>query len=446
MFKCGFYEMDITPFLGCSMPGYFHRRSAKEVWDKIYVRAMAVRNEKNTIAIASVDHVGLSRTEVGLIKERVKAATGILPEQVLINCSHIHQGGPDAGDGIEIDEAYLRLIVNRTADAIILAAQRLEPSELRFGKGKLDGYSFCRIYNMEGGGLQTNPFGMNTKSSVNQARRAVLGPYRKIDKSVQVLDIRQNSKLAGILVNFACHCDVVGSETAVSADYPGELRRILKERYGPDVAVLFLQGPCGNINHVDAFHVDETKHPRRYLEIGRALAEETIKILEHTEASQSGDISAAGKDLFVPIRKPDEKLLAWSEKIIAEIPEDLKALCDFDTDQVDLFFAKKYKTAHESTETTQPVYLQALQIGDMGIYASPGELFGEYGDELIAKSPFECTIVAGYSNGLVGYIVTPECYVEGVYEARQTVLDPPAGGIMNAELLRLGEELYKSRR
>jgi hypothetical protein len=444
MVKCGFYEMDITPFLGCSMPGYFHRRPAKEVFDKLYVRALVIGNEKNILAIAAVDHVGLSRIEVGLIKERVRVATGILPERILINCSHIHQGGPDTGDGIKIDEEYLNHIVYRTADTIILAAQRMEPSELRFGKGVLDGYSFCRIYNMEGGGLQTNPFGMNTKSSANDARRTVLGPCRKIDKSVQVLDIRRNGNVSAVLVNFACHCDVVGSEAAVSADYPGELRRILKERYGQDVIVLFLQGSCGNINHVDAFHVNETKHPKRYLEIGRALADETIKILEHTEPVRSEDVSAAGHDISLALRKPDKELLTWSEKIIADVPDDLKALCDFDTDQVDLFFAKMYKAAHESEETSQPVYLQVLKIGDIGIYASPGELFSEYGDELIVKSPFEHTIVAGYSNGLVGYIVTPECYVDGVYEARQTIFNPSDGGEMNTELLRLGEALSKS--
>jgi hypothetical protein len=445
MLKCGFYEMDITPFLGCGMPGYFHRRPAKEVYDKLYVRAWVVKNEENTLAVAAVDNGGLPRSVIGQIKNRVKTSIGLLPEQVLIACSHIHQGGPDAGGGIEEDEEYLEFIKRRVADTIVLASQRLELSELRFGRGVLDGYSFCRIYNMEGGGLRTNPFGMNTKSNVNAACRAVLGPYRKIDKSVNVVEIRQKDRIAGILVNFACHCDVVGSETAVSADYPGELRRILKERYGHDVAVLFLQGPCGNINHIDAFHVEETKHPRRYLEIGRALAEETIKVLAHTEPSKSGDVLAAGGDLSVPIRKPDEKLMAWSEKIIAETHEDLKALCDFDTDQVDLFFAKKYKAAHESAETTQPVFLQVLKIGDLGIYVSPGELFSEYGDELIAKSPFERTIVTGYSNGLAGYIVAPECYVDGVYEARQTVFEPPGGAVMNAELLRLGETL-KNRR
>ncbi|MDR1947991.1 MAG: hypothetical protein LBQ38_01225 [Spirochaetaceae bacterium] len=441
MLKCGFYEMDITPFLGCGMPGYFHRRPAGEVFDKLYARAWVTGNGKNTVAVAAVDNGGLPRPVIGRIKDRVKTLTGISPEQVLIGCSHIHQGGPDAGGGIDEDEQYLEFITRRVADTIALAAQRLEPSELRFGKGFLDGYSFCRIYNMEGGGLQTNPFGMNTKSSRNEARRAVLGPYRKIDKSVYVVEIRQKGKPAGILVNFTCHCDVVGSETAVSADYPGELRRVLKEHYGHDTAVLFLQGPCGDINHVDAFHVDETKHPKRYLEIGRALAEEAITILGHTEPLKGEEVLAAGRDLPMPLRKPDKKLLAWSEKIIDEIPEDLKALCDFDTGQVDLFFAKKYKAAHESGETVQPVFLQVLKIGDLGIYASPGELFSEYGDELMAKSAFEHTIVAGYSNGLVGYVVTPECYAEGVYEARQTVFEPPGGAAMNAELLSLGEGL-----
>jgi hypothetical protein len=332
------------------------------------------------------------------------------------------------------------------ADTIVLAAQRMEPSELRFGKGCLDGWTFCRIYNMEGGGLQTNPFGMNTKSQVNQARRAVLGPYRKVDQSVQVIEVRQKGKTAGIVVNFTTHPDMVGSDTAISADYPGELRRILKGYYGKDVTVSFIQGPCGDINHVDAFHYNETHYPTRYLELGRALAVEAMNILDHAEPSKSEDVLALGHEISLPLRKLDKDLLAWSEKTLAKITPDLKALSDFDPDQVDLFFANYFKAVHEKEQTSLPAYLQVLKLGDMGIYASPGELFSAFGDELREKSPFERTIVAGYSNGLLGYIVTPGCYVEGVYEARQTILNPPAGGIMNAELLRLGEELHKGKR
>jgi hypothetical protein len=165
--------------------------------------------------------------------------------------------------------------------------------------------------------------------------------------------------------------------------------------------------------------------------------------LEHTEPSKSEDILALGHDISLPLRDLDKELLAWSEKAITGITPDLKALIEFDTDQVDLFFAHYFKAIHKKEGTTLPAYLQVLKIGDMGIYASPGELFSVYGDELMAKSPFERTMVAGYSNGSLGYIVSPDCYVDGVYEARQTILNPPAGGLMNAELLRLGEALNK---
>jgi hypothetical protein len=442
MLQCGFYESEITPPLGCSMPGYFHRRPALEVFDKLYARAWVSSDGKNTIAVTAVDNGGLGREIVDQIKSRITQLAHIPPENILIGCSHIHQGGPTDDDGGPLeDKEYLEFIIKRIADTVVLASQRLKPSELYFGNGNLEGFSFCRIYNMEGGGLQTNPFGMNTKSNVNENKRKVLGPYKNIDKSVHVTEIKQEGKTAGILVSWTCHCDVVGSETAVSADFPGELRRLQKERYGENVTVLFLQGDCGNINHVDAFHVDETKHPRRYLEIGKALAEETIRILGHTEKSKSADVFAAASDFVVPLLKPDEKKLAWADNIMATVKEDMKALCDFDTDQVDLFFAKKIRESHNSKEKECKVFLQVFKIGDLGIFASPGELFSDYGDELRAKSPFGKTLVAGYSNGLVGYIVVPECYREGVYEARQTIFEPAGGGAMNAELLRLSKTL-----
>jgi hypothetical protein len=114
---------------------------------------------------------------------------------------------------------------------------------------------------------------------------------------------------------------------------------------------------------------------------------------------------------------------------------------DFDVNQVDLLFAKTYINWHKSKDTHRQVFLQVLKIGDVAIFASPGELFSEYGDELIKKSPFEHTIVSAYSNDYAGYIVTPECYAPGVYEARQTVFPPEGGALMNKELLKLGESL-----
>jgi hypothetical protein len=349
--------------------------------------------------------------------------------------------GPAPADVIEQDDWYLDFLSRRIVDAVLLAEKDRKPSELYFSKGALENFSFCRIYNMEGGGLQTNPFGMNTKTNVQEKHRKVIGPRKKIDTSVTVVEIRQDKKTRGVLVHFTCHCDVVGSETAISADYPGVLRRIIKERFCPETAVLFLQGPCGDINHVDTFHVAETKHAGRHLEIGRALADIALTCLKRGEASESSNIKAAGKDISVPLRKPGADLLAWSENIMKTVPEDARALADFDTKQVDRFFARTYIQWHNDSTKNREVFLQTLKIGDIGIYSSPGELFSEYGDGLMEKSSFKNTIVAAYSNDYAGYIVTPECYADGVYEARQTVFEPEAGSLMNDELLKLGKEI-----
>jgi hypothetical protein len=85
-----------------------------------------------------------------------------------------------------------------------------------------------------------------------------------------------------------------------------------------------------------------------------------------------------------------------------------------------------------------------MRLGDLILYASPSELFSEYADRLKAASPFAHTLVVGYANGYIGYVVVPECAVEGVYEYRLTDGRSPdvgAGEMMNQVLMELGESL-----
>jgi hypothetical protein len=435
--------MEITPSLGCNMPGYFHRRPCREVFDQLYVRAWVIGNSRNTLAIAAVDNIGMMYSTVDYIKKRVSKISGILPEHILLGCSHIHTGGPVEGDERNLPEdlEYLHYLGDRVSDAITLASKQLKPSEISFGNGWFDGYSFCRIYKMKEGGLRTNPY--------SRYKDSIVGPYRDIDKTVQVIEIKQEEKIVGILVNFSCHCDVVGSETGISADFPGELRRSLKEKYGKDVTVLYLQGACGNINHYDIYHWNVTSVPHRYREIGRALADEVEKIMNDMESAESDILGGIKKEITIKLQKPDKELINWAAKIIAETTEDISGLGRFEKEQVDLYFAKQAMVAHTSGIIDRKTTLQVLNIAELGIYVSPGELFQEFADELITKSPFNRTFVSAYSNDYIGYIVVSDlCKVDGVYEGRQTsnrTFEKEVGSDMNRELLKMGDELFKNR-
>jgi len=62
------------------------------------------------------------------------------------------------------------------------------------------------------------------------------------------------------------------------------------------------------------------------------------------------------------------------------------------------------------------IQLQVLRIGGIAIVAIPSEPFIEIALRIKARSGFKHTVVAGYSNGCMGYMPTPEAIEQGGYE------------------------------
>jgi len=55
MLKAGFYEKELTPPLGCDIPGYYTKRVADGVVDKLYCKAFAASDGNETIIMMAVD-------------------------------------------------------------------------------------------------------------------------------------------------------------------------------------------------------------------------------------------------------------------------------------------------------------------------------------------------------------------------------------------------------
>ena len=87
----------------------------------------SIMDEKNKIAVVSIDNLGIPK----IIGDRIRRlVSGIKPENILIGASHTHSapdvyGFADEKGNTGTDTNYIDLIVNRAADAINEAAEKV---------------------------------------------------------------------------------------------------------------------------------------------------------------------------------------------------------------------------------------------------------------------------------------------------------------------------------
>src|SRR5688500_15872014 len=92
--RAGYAEVDITPPLGGSMPGYFQDRRATGILDPLKSRVLYLAKGDRAIAVVACDLVGMGAPIVRRIREEAARRTrGLKPEHVWVHCSHTHTGG-----------------------------------------------------------------------------------------------------------------------------------------------------------------------------------------------------------------------------------------------------------------------------------------------------------------------------------------------------------------
>ena len=87
MLRCGFYEMDITPFLGCRIPGSFEKRTVEDVTDAPYAKAAVIDNGAEKIAVLCSDILYIYGESYHKILNRICAHTDLKRENVMVRFS-----------------------------------------------------------------------------------------------------------------------------------------------------------------------------------------------------------------------------------------------------------------------------------------------------------------------------------------------------------------------
>ena len=441
MFEIAFYEKEITPPLGSGIPGYFSLRRSCDVLDRLYARAIVVKSGDERIAILSIDGLHPHKDICDAIAERITSHTKIARENIMIAVTHSHTAGPFSRNDkvvFENDEiiadatkGYIDVFTRLAADCVTLANMRLKKASFYFGKGQVEGISFCRDYFMKNGTPQTNP---------PRTSPEIIKGVTESDKELPVLMIKDDSERPmGAIIGFACHADCVSGEK-LTGDYVSILCKELKKAYGEDFVTIFLLGCSGDVNHFDVSKkIDADDH---YVMMGKKLAAETLKVADGAAKLKDTKISSQLEYITIPRVELQREKIEEARNIIATIKEKkgVKISADnTDPEQYKLAMAKRLVSFIDSTPEKFDVPVQCIQLGEFTIYGFNSEIFTEFGKIVKKGDGTGINLVATLCNEAFGYVPTRDMFYDTIYESRpgSNQLDKEAGYIMAEKLISM---------
>lgn len=480
----GAAEADITPPFPVDLLGYVRRPlAARSAYEPLLATACVFRDDADgtTVVVIAADVVGLTTAMADRIRARVGELVGCDPAAVLLNSSHSHAApwpgatiklGGEFDDWTETELRYWDSIPDRYASAALEAVGRLAPARVSGGIGEVKGLAVNRRERTADG-------------------RTILGWNREGVRDDSVVAIRVDGvegapldyDAISTIVSFPCHPVVIGPDyPGAGPDFVGPLRNALNLEHRPGSVTVFLQGAAGDALPLEAFRDDDlaelaatTFGERVALEAQHAVAGTDPWAIE-IDRSDWGSVTPIS---LYRRRLADEQppqVLRTARRIVSLPFQDLPSAADLEREleerRADLIArAERGETrttmnpiryhiswletmlAQESAggrATAIDGEVWAARIGDCAIVAGPGEIFGAIGTAVRAQSPAPVTIFAGYSQGSLGYIATPDEYPYGGYEpavshrgyGQPAPFSPVVAGIIERTGVELLRELF----
>ncbi len=427
--------------------------SAGPANDRMFVRALVLRQGKTTAAIVTVDAVAIG--EIGPIKNdylpNVRAAVerelGINSANIMANASHCH--------GIVVPD-----VDQRTVAAIKTALENLVPVHVGVGHGHEDRIQENRRLKLKNGRE------IDVRHAYSMPRDDDVASVGPIDPEIGVLRLnREDGRTLAVLYNFACHPIQGAAGGGNTADSTGFSSAVIEDNLDEGTVALFVQGCGGDIN--PAFY-KEVNMPRDAEPLGNMLGLSTLKAVRKIQCKPNTQLVMHNETIELPradlaerinlMENEKERLLRtlrgttlnlktflplivkyrlaedfpsyYSHSYLNEKTLGRSDLTKLDANnraameqylrniytmeqltrlQTNMRLLEKHQAHYVAAgKRTVDVELVGLRIGDFFMVTSPGELVVQIGLNIKKASPHEHTFVAGYTNGYIYYAPTAE--------------------------------------
>ncbi|MBI4549851.1 MAG: neutral/alkaline non-lysosomal ceramidase N-terminal domain-containing protein [Candidatus Omnitrophica bacterium] len=372
--RAGAARREITPPVGTPLSGYARRRGRPStgVHDPLYVRVLALSDGTDRLILASCDLVAVHQELYERVLEQARSKHGLAPEQLWLAATHNHSGSGALGKrfieriiGGRFNRKVFDLTAAKIGEAIDEALETLSPASLEMSEARLDGLIENRM-------IENGP----------------------VDEELKVLRVRQDGKTLAWVVNLAAHPTVLNAANFLfSADFPGALAARLEAK-SPGSVCLFLNGASGD-QRIRGFPGQEGFD--RMESIGEALAGKIEGSASALPAAEKLDLVT----LRAPLRLPPVKIRRGFFTLPSFIGNRL---------------------------IPRDVSVNVAALNNVLLISVPGEMTGELGLELKEASSrmgFR-PLIAGYTNGYIGYIIPEKYYGSDHYEAGVSFFGPKA--------------------
>lgn len=346
--EVGFAERDITPKLGGApvyLAGFGQNRKATGVHDPLKAQAVVLKDGTHTLALVSLDVVGYPLPQVEEVRRQLPEFT-----YVLVSSTHNHEGpdtiglwGPNPFKS-GVDPAYMKFVQEHVIQAVREAAANAHPVRALLGTAR-------------------------APELLHDGRE----PYVKHDELVAIQFLDKAGKSSGILVQWNCHPETLGSKnTELSADFVGATVRYLRAKYRCPVA--YFTGTVGGL--MSSLGVDvKDEHGRSLADgtvektegYGRLIGQLAERALADRKPVRLTRLAAHRRDVFVPL---DNKLYLLGRQLGVLVRDPF--LWTGDPDKA---------APADATATDKRLCIRTevgwLQCGDLSVAVIPGEIYPE---------------------------------------------------------------------
>lgn len=445
--RIGWAEADITPGEKCELYGQYYQRVSKGIHSRLGATVLVMQSESGEQAVMiSVDLANFKSDFLNALRKRVqRTVPAIVPEKIVLNATHTHSA-PAVTTGA-IDWYAPKRDTLKTKDYREFVLARLTDAVRRAWVG-LAGGAICAARAPAVVGHCRRVVYANGLAEMygDTSRDDFLALEGNEDSIVELLfTYDDHKKPTGVIVNVACPSQVMEATYMVSSDFMGELRRLLKLRFGEGFQVLCQISSAGDQSPRDLVRDRNAEFwsARGVAILGQRLADVVLKAQARIENKAIGDkvvmahrvrqitlpkwfpgyreMIAAKKEAerleaILPSRKAFAVFVAEvkrNEKIPGRPgPYDSK-LHHFVLIRNAEAVIKRWTERNESRDFVME--LHTLRLGEAALCTNPFELFLDYGLQIKARSRAAQTFVVQLCCGSVGYLPTAKAEKHGGY-------------------------------